>query len=150
MMTCSLITTQNRRSMFDWHMRMTRYYLYPSIEQWIGSDHYPKEYQIEWLAGCTDHWPFSKASVPFLKRCLAHREKMMYTAKIALANTTFLGLTERWAESLCLFYYSHRLSPKVEEVDWVQWHKTNRTRSPSFTEKHQSFLQCVSDNPCFH
>lgn len=126
--------------MFDWHMRMTRYWLYPGIDKWIGSEHYPVNYQVEWLAGCTSTWPFSKASVRYLKRCWADPEEMLYKAKIALANTTFLGITERWNESVCLFYYSHRLPPKVEGVDWNQWHKTNRSRSPYLTEQHKAVL----------
>lgn len=126
--------------MFDWHMRMTRFYLYPGIEEWIGSPHYPVDYQIEWMAGCTSAWPFSKASPRFLKRCWEDKDTMLYNAKIALANTTFLGITERWEESICLFYYSHRLPPQVEGVDWQEWHKTNRTRSPLLTEKHKAVL----------
>lgn len=59
-----------------------------------------------------------------------------------MVKTVFLGLTERHNESICLFFYSMRLHPKIEGKDWKSVHKIKADRvSPVMLEKQKPLLE---------
>lgn len=80
-------------------------------------------WQVEWVAGATNYWPYSKATGRYVDYMTHSPDALLRRAKENLARTVFLGITDRHNESTCLFFYSMRLSPKVEGVDWRSVHK---------------------------
>lgn len=75
------------------------------------------------MAGVSRWWPYSHHSEDYSLRIWHNKPLMMRLAKENLAQTTWFGITERFNESMCLFYYTHRLVPKEEGKDYRSIHR---------------------------
>lgn len=87
------------------------------------SPDFPPYYQVEWVAGVSRWWPYSHYTEEYSLRVWNNKALLMRLARENLALTTWFGITERFNESICLFYYTHRLPPKVEGKDYKSIHR---------------------------
>jgi len=78
-------------------------------------------FQIEWLTAISTHW-CGKSRLPDEDVERIKRNDTLLLSKYALMETSWFGITERYNESLCLFFYTHRLPPKEEGKDWQRLH----------------------------
>lgn len=121
--SCAVLTlTQHRRSSYYWGL-LHPFRSYDDITSWVLSPDFPTLYQVEWMAGVSRWWPYSHYSEDYSLRIWHNKPLMMRLAKENLAQTTWFGITERFNESICLFYYTHRLVPKEEGKDYRSIHR---------------------------
>lgn len=116
------LVTQQRRSFFYWGL-LQPFRKYDDITSWVLSPDFPEYYQVEWMAGVSRWWPYSHFPEEHSLNVWQNKPLMLRLAKEQLAQTTWFGITERFNESLCLFYYTHRMRAKTEGEHYISIHR---------------------------